>query len=82
MHRTLAQIMQEVDLGAPFADLSEDIRLLRKAFSEQAASQQVNAYQLRIDVLKAPFFRNKAAYVVGRIVSSQRSYPFIVGVAR
>lgn len=82
MHRTLAQIMQEVDLGAPFADLSEDIRLLRKAFREQTASQQVNAYQLRIDVLKAPFFRNKAAYVVGRIVSSQRSYPFIVPVLR
>lgn len=82
MRRTLAKIMGDIDFGADYDDLSEDIRLLRKAFREQTAAGKLSAYQLRIDVLKEPFFRNKAAYVVGRIVSAQRIFPFIVPVLR
>ena len=82
MRRTLARIMGDIDFGAPYDDLSEDIRLLRKAFRQQTSAGQLSTYQLRIDVLKEPFFRNKAAYVVGRIVSAQRIYPFIVPVLR
>lgn len=82
MRRTLARIMGDIDFGAEYDDLSEDIRLLRKAFREQTAAGQLSTYQLRIDVLKEPFFRNKAAYVVGRIVSANRIFPFIVPVLR
>ncbi|RWU08070.1 bifunctional isocitrate dehydrogenase kinase/phosphatase [Pseudidiomarina gelatinasegens] len=82
MRRTLARIMGDVDFGADYDDLSEDIRLLRKAFRDQTEAGKLSAYQLRIDVLKEPFFRNKAAYVVGRIVSANRIFPFIVPVLR
>lgn len=82
MHRTLMRIMEDIDLIAPYEDLSEDIRLLRKAFAEQTQAGNLSSYQLRIDVLEEPFFRNKAAYVVGRIVSAERIYPFIVPVLR
>ena len=82
MRRTLARIMGDIEFGVDYDDLSEDIRLLRKAFKEQTAAGKLSTYQLRIDVLKEPFFRNKAAYVVGRIVSSERIFPFIVPVLR
>ncbi|CUA88463.1 bifunctional isocitrate dehydrogenase kinase/phosphatase [Pseudidiomarina woesei] len=82
MRRTLARIMGDIDFGAQYDDLSEDIRLLRKAFRQQTSAGELSTYQLRIDVLKEPFFRNRAAYVVGRIVSANRIYPFIVPVLR
>ena len=35
---------------------------------------------MRFDILKAPFYRNKAAYIVGRIVSNQGVQPFIIPI--
>ena len=35
---------------------------------------------MRFDILKAPFYRNKAAYIVGRIVSKTGVQPFIIPV--
>ncbi|RUO28022.1 bifunctional isocitrate dehydrogenase kinase/phosphatase [Aliidiomarina sedimenti] len=79
---TLLQIIQDIGFAAPFADLKEDVERLRRAFSEQTRQHNLQAHQLRLDVLKHPFYRNKAAYVIGRIVTTERSYPFIVPVLR
>lgn len=82
MKKALAALLSDNDFGAPFANLAEDVRLLRQAFAEQTASGRLNPYQLRIDVLKSPFYRNKAAYLVGRVVSTDRVFPFIVPILR
>ncbi|MCC5854603.1 MAG: bifunctional isocitrate dehydrogenase kinase/phosphatase [Idiomarina sp.] len=77
---TLAQIIQDMNLGAPFADLEGSLEHLMKAFRQQVRVRKLAAHQLRIDVLKAPFYRNKAAYLVGRIVTEQEHYPFVVPI--
>ncbi|MEX1221336.1 MAG: bifunctional isocitrate dehydrogenase kinase/phosphatase [Idiomarina sp.] len=82
MRRTLQRVIADIDFGAPFVDLEGDIRLLRQAFKAQAIEADLASYQMRIDVMRAPFYRNKAAYVVGRIVTSSATYPFIVPVLR
>lgn len=79
---TLQQIISDMAFSAPFADLEENVERLRQAFSEQTREQRLQAHQLRLDVLKQPFYRNKAAYVVGRIVTQRSTYPFIVPVLR
>jgi isocitrate dehydrogenase kinase/phosphatase len=35
----------------------------------------------RIEILRAPFFRNKGAYIVGRIWSGRRAVPLIIALA-
>jgi len=82
MRRTLEQLIADIDFGAEFLHLEADIRCLRSAFRAQANARPLAAYELRIDVMKSPFFRNKAAYVVGRIVTETQIYPFIVPVLR
>ena len=35
---------------------------------------------MRFDILHTPFYRNKAAYIVGRVVSQSGVQPFIIAV--
>jgi len=82
MRRTLLRIFTTIDFGGEFADLDDDIRRLREAFRRQTSLTHTAAYELRIDVLKTPFYRNKAAYLVGRIVTETGKLPFVVAVLR
>lgn len=80
VRETLRRIIYEMDFQAEFADLEANIAQLMRAFQRQANVRSIAAHQLRLDVLQNPFYRNKAAYVVGRIVTEHQQYPFIVPV--
>lgn len=77
---TIRKILNQFDFKVPFVDLERDIRLLVKAFYNQAPDTHHQASQMRFDILQAPFFRNKAAYIVGRVVSQSGVQPFIIAV--
>ncbi len=77
---TIRKIITQFDFKAPFVDLERDIRLLVKAFYKQAPDTHHQAWQMRFDILQAPFYRNKAAYIVGRVVSQSGVQPFIIAV--
>src|SRR5690554_966166 len=80
VQHTLRRLITEFDFKAPFADLESSVAQLMRSFQRQAKVRALSAHQLRVDVLENPFYRNKAAYVVGRIVTEAQSYPFIVPV--
>ncbi|CUS48378.1 MAG: isocitrate dehydrogenase kinase/phosphatase [Idiomarinaceae bacterium HL-53] len=80
INETLRQIIADMDIGAKFVNLDRDIELLMTAFAQQAQVRALASFQFRIDVLKYPFYRNKAAYVVGRIVTEQEYFPFVVPI--
>jgi isocitrate dehydrogenase kinase/phosphatase len=62
----------------PFVDLDRDIRLLLQAFRQQSSHSRHPVHQIRFDMLKTVFYRNKAAYIVGRVVSPDGQQPFII----
>ncbi|MBU2222993.1 MAG: bifunctional isocitrate dehydrogenase kinase/phosphatase [Gammaproteobacteria bacterium] len=62
----------------PFVDLEHDIRLLLQAFRHQSSHARHPVHQIRFDILKSVFYRNKAAYIVGRVVSPDGQQPFII----
>lgn len=62
----------------PFVDLERDIRLLLQAFRQQSSHSRHPVHQIRFDMLKTVFYRNKAAYIVGRVVSPDGQQPFII----
>ncbi|PYE30982.1 isocitrate dehydrogenase kinase/phosphatase [Idiomarina fontislapidosi] len=78
--QTLEQLFLDLGLGDTFENLKHDVEQLRATFLQRAVEDDVEPHEVRIDVLKTPFYRNKAAYVVGRIVTQQHSYPFIVPI--
>jgi len=77
---TLRAILTDFGLANPFEDLRRDsrsvLRALRAHFPRPARAYP----SLQVQVLGSLFFRNKAAYVIGKIVNGHREYPFAVPI--
>jgi len=80
LRATLAEIATSFGLANPFEDLARDLRNvvhgLRKHFPRPARARP----SLQIQVLSALFYRNKAAYIVGKVINGHREYPFAVPI--
>ncbi len=63
-----------------FADLDRDVEHIRRAVLEQFAELPQREDNFQIQVLSSAFYRNKAAYVIGRVENGANAYPFAVPV--
>jgi isocitrate dehydrogenase kinase/phosphatase len=77
---TLRKIAGSFDLKNSWEDPERDarnvVRALRRHFPRPARAQP----DLQIQVLDKLFFRNKGAYVVGRLINAHREVPFAVPI--
>ena len=82
LRRTLEQIAGSFDLKGgwenPRRDLRNVVHALRRHFPRPVRAQP----DLQIQLLDKPFFRNKAAYVVGRLINAHREIAFAVPILR
>ena len=80
LRKTLRRIAGSFALGNPWEDLERDLRhmarALRAHFPRPARAQP----DLQIQVLASLFFRNKAAYIIGRVINDHREVPFAVPI--
>ncbi len=80
LRRTLRTIASGFDLANawedPQRDLRNVVRALRKLFPRPARAQP----DLQVQVLNSLFFRNKGAYVIGRLINDGRDYPFAIPI--
>jgi isocitrate dehydrogenase kinase/phosphatase len=80
LRRTLRRIAASFELKNrwedPKRDLRNIVRALRRRFPRPARAEP----DLQIQVLESLFFRNKGAYVVGRIINGQQEVPFAVPI--
>ncbi|WP_250532816.1 bifunctional isocitrate dehydrogenase kinase/phosphatase [Caballeronia sp. AZ10_KS36] len=76
---TLERIVTNFQLEPPFEDLARDVQCvmqsLRDAFGDFAP-----APNFQIHVLSSLFFRNKAAYIIGRIIHGDSLLPFAIAI--
>ncbi|AMP02259.1 isocitrate dehydrogenase kinase/phosphatase family protein [Collimonas arenae] len=79
MHYTLKRLITNFQLQRPFADLDRDIGLaeerIRASFGDIPPEPNH-----QIQVLSNLFYRNKGAYVVGKMINGSREYPFVVPI--
>jgi isocitrate dehydrogenase kinase/phosphatase len=79
MHSTLKRIITNFQLQRPFADLERDVTL-----AEQRIKQTFSAAALepnhQIQVLSTLFYRNKGAYMIGKIINGSNEYPFVIPI--
>ncbi|MEJ2621950.1 MAG: bifunctional isocitrate dehydrogenase kinase/phosphatase [Candidatus Thiodiazotropha sp.] len=61
----------------PYEDIDRDCKLLADSLIEQTGFETLPE-DLRFDVLESPFYRNKAAYLIGRMVYGEAIRPFII----
>lgn len=77
---TIHEIIEDFGFEQTFIDLARDIQHLVKAFIRQSQTVKHAPHLLRFDILKSPFYRSKAAYIVGRVVTPSGVQPFIIAI--
>ena len=75
----VGQILDDFQLELPWEYRRRDIRNIIHALQKTQPSW-VRRSNVRVDVLKWVFYRNKAAYLVGRLVAGDDLQPFVLAV--
>jgi len=79
MTDTWRQVVDAFDLKRPFANLERDLDLVNRAALAEMGEFRERA-NFQVQVLSSLFFRNKGAYVVGKIVNGYRELPFALPI--
>jgi isocitrate dehydrogenase kinase/phosphatase len=82
LRRSLLEILTSFDLPVPFDNLRRDLRYLERALLESRAASWKAQPNHQVQVLGTPFFRNKAAYIVGRLINGDSREPFVIPLLR
>ncbi len=76
---TVERIITNFRLQRPFQDLDRDVRLVEAAMAARLVHVKLRA-NFQIQVLASLFFRNKGAYVVGKIINGFNEVPFALPI--
>ncbi len=80
LRATLERIVRDFALANPFEDLPRDLRSVVRALRARFPRPARARPSLQIQVVGSLFIRNKAAYIVGKIVNGSEEVPFAVPI--
>ncbi|MDJ0739756.1 MAG: bifunctional isocitrate dehydrogenase kinase/phosphatase [Gammaproteobacteria bacterium] len=78
--RSVREILTACGCGVPFEDLTRDVRRLVRHVKKTRMPGLALRKHFHLQVLRAPFYRNKAAYIVGRAINGPVVMPFVIPV--
>ena len=78
--RALRQILIDVGFACPFVDAERDLALIRDAARAHLETNFVPSSDCQLHVLRTPFFRNKGAYLIGRLINDGELLPFALPI--
>lgn len=76
--KIVTQLFDDYKLDAPYEDIQRDIDLVTAKILTDLLSKYPTDDSTRLEVLKPLFFRNKAAYIVGRAHLGGQIHPFVI----
>ena len=79
LHETLVRIVHNQQLQRPFADLDGDVALVVRELDRRLEGQRLRG-NFQIQVLSSLFFRNKGAYLVGRVINGYWEAPLALPI--
>jgi isocitrate dehydrogenase kinase/phosphatase len=80
LRATLAEIAADAGLANPWENLRRDLRSVVHALRAYFPRPKRARPDLQIQVLGSLLFRNKAAYLVGKVINGSREHPFTVPI--
>ncbi len=81
LRKTIAAILNDTELQLPFENIQRDVRnILRHLGIVLPRNRRSIQLNYQIDVLASLFYRNKAAYLIGRVINGYQNIPFIVPI--
>jgi isocitrate dehydrogenase kinase/phosphatase len=79
LEATFLEIFRDFGWSRPFENLERDVGFVMRALGE-FREQPLQAANFQVQVLGSAFYRNKAAYVIGKIVNGNDETAFVVPV--
>jgi isocitrate dehydrogenase kinase/phosphatase len=80
LRRTLARMLQDIGLGRPFADIDRDLGFVLRTWRKLLPRPLRLEANHQIQILSSLFYRNKGAYLVGKMINGNQEYPFVIPV--
>ncbi|WP_424193021.1 bifunctional isocitrate dehydrogenase kinase/phosphatase [Ampullimonas aquatilis] len=75
----IERIIHNFQLNAQYEDLTRDTEFVVRAIKEEVWLTRIEP-NFQIQVLSSLFYRNKAAYVVARIINGGNDYPMVIPI--
>jgi isocitrate dehydrogenase kinase/phosphatase len=79
LDKSLRRMVTNFQFDCEFADLDRDVAQVA-AWLTRIMGHAALEPNHQIQILSSPFFRNKGAYLVGKILNGGREYPFVIPV--
>jgi isocitrate dehydrogenase kinase/phosphatase len=79
LQETIIRAVDNFRLLTPFEDLQRDAGYVLQAFQTRLSSMRIRA-NFQIQVLSSLFFRNKGAYVIGKVINGFNEVPFALPI--
>lgn len=76
----IRNILLDFGWQRPFADMERDIDHICLAMEQHLGEWPEREYNLQVQVLRSAFYRNKAAYIIGKAINGANEYPFAVPI--
>ena len=73
----VVDVLKSTDFNIPFEDFEHDVKQVVSVFEEVIGPRLSEGRALRAEFLESLFYRNKAAYLVGRIIDGDESIPVV-----
>ena len=78
LNQALAQIFSDFAFSEPYADLPGDLRRLEARLRESLPDWVSKDPQLSIELFSSVLYRNKGAYLVGRLYTQDEQWPLVI----
>lgn len=81
LHQVIRDILSDFDWQCPFENMERDVdRVIRAVVLQMGGKLVAAEANFQLQVLHSAFYRNKAAYIVGKAINGDYEYPFVVPV--
>ena len=78
--RSIRTLLQSLPCDLPFEDLNRDVRRLVRYIKQHRLPGLSLRRHFHLQVVRSPFYRNKAAYIVGRAINGADVIPFVIPI--
>jgi isocitrate dehydrogenase kinase/phosphatase len=76
----IRKIVEDFKWQRPFADLERDVNYVYRAVRQYLKGMPAREVNFQIQVLGSAFYRNKAAYIIGKAINGSAEYAFAIPV--
>ncbi|PKO90688.1 MAG: bifunctional isocitrate dehydrogenase kinase/phosphatase [Betaproteobacteria bacterium HGW-Betaproteobacteria-10] len=80
LRSTVRKIVEDFQWQRAFTDLARDINHVYHAVHHYLKTMPTREVNFQIQVLGSAFYRNKAAYIIGKAINGSAEYPFAIPV--